>query len=105
MNNGMILLLVGGCVLTAGDIIMKKWVLTNSPMLYFYGMLVYTFALNFVALSFKYKNISVATIIFILVNVISFVLINWFYFGEKLNTMQMIGIGLGLASVIVLEAA
>jgi len=97
------LLLIGGCVLTIGDIMMKKWVLTNHPLFYLYGFLIYAFALNFVAISFKYKNIAVATIIFVLVNVISLTLVSWFYFNEKLSVVQLVGIGLGFLAVIILE--
>lgn len=106
MNNltGSVLLLLGGCILTVGDIFMKKWVITDNFRLYLYGMLIYTFALNFVAVSFKCKNIAVATIIFVLVNVISLTLVSWFYFNEKLSIVQLIGIGLGIVSVIVLES-
>jgi len=100
---GSILLLTGGCILTIGDIFMKKWVISDNPKLYLYGMLIYIFSLNFVAFSFKSKNIAVATIIFVLVNVISLTLVSWFYFNEKLSITQLFGIALGIASVIVLE--
>ena len=105
MNNitASILLLLGGCILTVGDVFMKNWIVTGANKWYIYGLLVYIFALNFVAFSFKSKNIAVATIIFVLVNVISLTLVSWFYFEEKLTTTQLIGIGLGIASVIVLE--
>jgi len=102
-TTGMTLLLLGGCILTIGDIFMKKWVVTGNNILYLYGFLIYAFALNFVALSFKCKNIAVATIIFVLINVISLTLVSWFYFQEKLSVTQLIGMGLGIASVIILE--
>lgn len=97
------ILLLGGILLTVGDILMKNW--TNSSKIWFYviGMIFWILGLVFLAMSFKYKNIAVASIIFVLFNIITLALFSWLYFNEKLTALQMIGILLGLASVIILE--
>jgi multidrug transporter EmrE-like cation transporter len=100
-----ILLFVGGIILTVGDIFMKKWVGTNNYYFYFAGLVIYIVSLNLLAFSFKYKNIAVASIIYIIFNIVTLSIVSWFYFKETLNTMQMVGITLGLISVIVLELA
>ena len=102
---GLVLVLVGGVILTAGDVLMKKWVGTNNYLFYIFGMLIYIVGLNFLAQSFKYKNIAVASIIFVLINIITLSIFSWFYFKETLSIAQIIGIILGLISVIVLEWA
>ena len=102
---GIILLLIGGIILTAGDILMKKWVANNNYLFYILGMLIYLVGLNFLAQSFKYKNIAVASIIFVLFNIITLSVFSWVYFKETLSIAQIIGIILGLISVIVLEVA
>ena len=105
MNVALILLFMGGVVLTIGDIIMKKLVNTNIYSFYFIGLIVYLIGLNFLAQSFKYKNIAVASVIFVLFNVIILVLVSWLYFKEPLNLNQIIGIVLGIIAVIVLESS
>ena len=68
MDVALILLLIGGIILTVGDILMKKWVNTNLYLFYFIGMIVYLVGLNFLAQSFKFKNIAVASVIFVIIN-------------------------------------
>lgn len=105
MNVAIILLIVGGLILTAGDILMKKWVSTKSYLFYFIGLAVYLIGLNFLAQSFKFKNIAVASVIFVIINVVTLSFVSWFYFKESLSIFQIIGICLGIASIIMLELA
>ncbi len=99
-----ILLFAGGVILTLGDILMKKWVNTSSVYFYLIGLLVYLIGLNFLAVSFRYKNIAVASTILVVFNVITLSIVSWFYFRETLTTYQIIGILLGLSSIFFLEA-
>lgn len=105
MNIAIILLLIGGLILTIGDIAMKKWVNTNSYVFYFLGLFVYLIGLNFLAQSFKYKNIAVASVIFIIFNVIILSFVSWIYFKESLSLMQIAGIVIGIIAIVVLELA
>jgi len=100
-----ILLFIGGMVLTVGDIFMKKWVAVDRPVFYIVGMIIYLIGLNFLAQSFKYKNIAVASVIFVAVNVITLSLVSWWYFKESLSLLQILGIVVGLASIVILEIA
>lgn len=99
----LIILFVGGIILTIGDIVMKKWVSTSHFSYYMIGLFIYLIGLNFLAFSFKYKNIAVASVIFVLFNVITLSIVSWLYFKETLNTMQLIGIVVGLIAVVMLE--
>lgn len=98
-----ILLAIGGLILTFGDLVMKKWVINNNIYFYIIGLMIYLIGLNFLAQSFKYKNIAIASTIFVIFNVILLSIISWFYFKEKLSTFEIIGIVLGLTSVVILE--
>ena len=98
-----ILLFIGGSVLTIGDVVMKKWVVNNNGFLFVGGLIIYLIGLVFLAYSFKYKNIAVASTIFVIFNVITLSLVSWFYFKETLTPFQIIGILLGLGSIIFLE--
>jgi multidrug transporter EmrE-like cation transporter len=101
----LIILALGGIILTAGDLFMKKWVISNHLGLYVTGMIIYIVGLNFLAFSFKYKNIAVASVIFVLFNIITLILFSYFYFGEKLSTLEIIGLSMGIFSIILLELA
>jgi multidrug transporter EmrE-like cation transporter len=105
MNIAIPLLLAGGIILTVGDILMKKWVNTHSTLFYIIGLIVYLIGLNFLAQSFRFKNIAVASVIFVIFNVVTLSIVSWLYFKETLSTLQIIGIILGITSVVVLELA
>ena len=100
---GILLTLVGGLVLTTGDILMKKWVVINNYYFFSSGLFIYLIGLCFLAFSFRYENIAVASILLVLFNVISLSLVSYFYFGEKLNLVQIFAIILGLVAVVILE--
>jgi len=104
MNTGNILLLIGGIILTAWDLFMKKWVSTNSHTFYFIWIFVYIIGLLFLAQSFKFKNIAVASMIFVVCNIITLVIVSRLYFKESLSWTQMIGILFGILSIIILES-
>ncbi|MFH1207611.1 MAG: SMR family transporter [Patescibacteria group bacterium] len=97
------LLLAGGVILTAGDLFMKQWVNSNRRLFYVVGLVIYMIGMLFLAQSFKHKNIAVASVIFVLFNVITLAIVSWLYFKEGLTGWQVVGIGLGLASVAMLE--
>jgi len=98
-----VLLALGGMVLTAGDLVMKYWIKNSSPWFYVAGILIYMVGLNFLAFSFKFKNIAVASVIFVIFNVVTLLLFSWFYFKEKLSLLQIVGILLGITAIIMLE--
>lgn len=103
MNFGLILVLMGGLVLTFGDMFMKQWSIDNNWISFSLGMIIWVIGLVFLAFSFKSKNIAVASLIFSLSNVIFLALITWLYYKEPLTTYQIIGIFLGLNAIIFLE--
>lgn len=98
-----ILLTLGGVILTMGDIAMKKWVSTNRIILFIIGMLIYMVGLVLLGLSFKYKNIAEASVIMVLVNIILLSLVSRFYFKETWTVYEVIGIFMGLGVITFLE--
>jgi len=99
----LILIFSGGIVLTAGDLIMKKWTGNSSPFLYGLGLIVYLIGMVFLSQSFKFKNIAVASLMLVLFNIITLLIASWFFYQEKLSLIQMVGIIFGLISVVILE--
>lgn len=98
-----IILFIGGSVLTVGDIVMKKWVVDNNSFLFIIGLAIYLVGLVFLAFSFKYKNIAVASVLLVIFNVLSLLFVSWFYFREKISLLQLAGIALALIAVVILE--
>lgn len=98
-----ILLSVGGLIVTVGDILMKKWVASNNWYFFIGGLLVWLFGNSFLAFSFKTENIAVASVIFIVFNIVTLALVSWLYFKEPLSTYQIIGIIFSLIAVSFLE--
>jgi multidrug transporter EmrE-like cation transporter len=82
---------------------MKEGVTTNKSLIYLGGMIFYIIGLNFLAFSFRYKNIAVASVIFVLINIITLIIFSYFYFHEKLSGLEIAGILLGTAAIIMLE--
>ena len=99
----LMLLAIGGIILTVGDIMMKKWVVSNSWIVYAVGMIFWIIGLNFLAYSFKFKNIAVASVIFVLFNIVTLLIFSYFYFKEGMSTFEILGMVLGIAAIIFLE--
>jgi len=105
MDKAIIILFLGGSILTIGDIVMKKWVLSNSLGTFILGLSIYLIGLVFLAFSFKFKNIAVASTIFVIFNVVTLSLVSFFYFKEVISPLQILGIFIGIIAIIVLELA
>jgi multidrug transporter EmrE-like cation transporter len=88
-----------------GDVIMKKWVNNNNASFFVAGLAIYLVGLVFLGYSFKFKNIAAASTIFVIFNIVTLSIVSWFYFKETLSTPQLIGIALGMCSIIFLEMA
>lgn len=103
----LIILFVGGLVLTAGDILFKFWVEKSGAYfshLYIVGILLYLIGSMFLVQSYKYDmNIVAAGIIQVLFNTIILVLVSYFYFHENLTALQVAGVVLGIISIYLIK--
>jgi len=97
------LLFAGGCLLTIGDIFQKEWIIRNNNWLFWIGIFLYTIGGVLLAICYRYKNMATATMIYITFNVITLVIVSWIWYKEDLNMMAIIGLGLGLISIGILE--
>lgn len=99
----LLLLFIGGAIDTAGDLVMKTWVVSNRRTVFILGLVIYLIGLVWLAESYKYEKIAVASIIFVVFNVIILAVVSWLYFKEPLTTVQIIGILMGIGAVALLE--
>lgn len=97
------LIIAGAAIWTVGDIFMKFWIANNKLSYAVIGILIWTVGLLFLAQSFRYKNMAVASTMMVAVNSILLVAISWFYFKEQLTMTQLVGITFGLVGLFLLE--
>lgn len=94
-------LVIGGILLTCGDLFMKSWASGGGGKIsnYCIGVLFWIIGSLFLAWTYKYKNMAVATIIYLFFNVATLVLFSMFYYKEFLTIKQWIGLVLGFIAV------
>ena len=95
----------GGLTLTVGDVLFRQYFITPHAGYFVAGFAAY--ALGALALAFSYfdKNIVVATVAFITLNVVTYALISFFWFGDEYSTLQIVAVCLGLLVFALLELA
>ncbi len=96
-------LVTGGIILTIGDIVFKFYAETSKSGLYVIGLITYVIGLMCLIQTFKTEHIATASAIFVIANVITLLLVSYFYFHETLTVLQMIGMVLALISIAFLE--
>ena len=96
-------MIISGVLLTVGDIAMKKWVVSKSSPIYVYGLVAYFIGLNFLAQSYLFKHVAVATLIVNILNIVTLTIISWVVFKDYLTIKQGIGMILALVSIILMN--
>lgn len=99
----LLLLILGGSILTIGDIVFKFHAQEPRWWLYGGGLAIYLLGLVCLVQTFKTENIAVASTIFVIANIVTLSLVSWFYFGEKLSTLQLTGIAVAVIAIVLLE--
>lgn len=102
MKNWLPLTLICGVLYTLGDLFMKKWALKPSWSMYLLGALMYVIGMNFLAFSYRFKNIAVATALAVIFNIIALTVISITYFKEPLTIKQMFGLILSISAIFLL---
>lgn len=99
-------MLIAGILLTVGDLVLNAWVNTgDSWKLYTIGILFYFIALNFLARSYKFENIAVASVIMEILNLVTYLAISYWKFGQTISRLEILGIVLGIAAITCFELA
>ena len=99
----MIWLILGGVILTIGDIFFKFWAKNPHIWMYLIGIIIYIIGLMFLIQSFRNTNIAVASAIFVIANIVTLTIVSWMYFHEPLSLIQIIGIILAIVAIFLLE--
>ena len=99
----LLILLAGGITLTIGDLFAGKWAKDGKRFLYILTVIFYMIGLNFLVLSYKFKDIAVASLLLEIFNIATLTLVGIYFLKEKITRTELAGIVLGLLAVIILE--
>lgn len=91
--------------MTAGDLVIKVWVLNQSRPHLASGLFLYFVSLVLLTLSYKYENIAVASMMIIVFNVVTLLVASKLLFGEHISSYRLGALVLALVSVGILELA
>jgi multidrug transporter EmrE-like cation transporter len=98
-----ILMIACGILLTAGDLFMKQWVVSKTWLPYVVGLAAYIVGVNFLAQSYLYRHIAIATVITNILNVVILSIVSWVVFKDCLTIKQIAGLTLAIVAIILLE--
>lgn len=97
-----IFILASGLSLAGGDIMLRKWVATPHYLFYILGFSAYFIGLNCLAQSMKHEQLVIVVTASVVVNILAVLAANYFIFHEPLTVRHLIGVGLGIATIIAL---
>jgi multidrug transporter EmrE-like cation transporter len=103
MNPALLLTFGGGLLLTGGDIFMKDWVAKNDWHFFAAGLSLYVAALVALAFSYRFENIAVASLLLVVFNVTTLLLVSYFWFGQAVSPTRLAAMAAALLAVAVLE--
>ncbi|MCR4286272.1 MAG: EamA family transporter [Candidatus Kaiserbacteria bacterium] len=105
----MIWFLLIGIGLALGDVFMNHWADNGSRFsgqlffVYLLALVIYCASLTLYAYQLKTTQLSIATVIPLLINVALVFTVSTFFLHEKINTYQLIGISLALVAIVFLS--
>lgn len=99
----LIYLISGGILFTIGDICLKKWATEDKYLFYGIGFIFYILGIILFSLTLRGKNLWVANTVLVTSNIVLLALVSYFYFHEKMSTLQVVWLILSLLGVVFLE--
>lgn len=103
MGNALIYITIGALFDTFSHLLMKSWASGNSKLYFAAGMLFYVVGLSFLAYSFTFKNIVIAAVVFLILNVTLLSIVNWLVYSEALSHKEIAGLCLGIMAIVLFE--
>ena len=99
------LILIAGAVFfeVIADIILKYWSINARPVFVVGGIIIYTTGTIMWAYSLKFGDLSKLVTVFTVLNLVAVVLVGLFLFKEEVSLINMIGMFLGVVSVILVQ--
>lgn len=82
---------------------LKKFSLNSGWYYFLFGLIFYTLVAFFLTKSFKYEGMGIVNVLWSAFSVLAVVLVGYFYFKEQVSLMEVGGMSLIVAGVIVLR--
>ena len=96
------MLLIGaGIFVTAGDLVLARWAMNGSGL--WLGLALNLVGIMFYAQTLRLESVGVATALFLGVNIAAVALGGYVVFGDALTRNSMLGIGLMVLSIVLME--
>jgi len=106
MHHGILLIFIAGLLLTIGDLILRSWVDHQDIWrLYIFGVICYFIALNFLARSYRFENIAIASVMMEVFNLVTYLVVSYWKFGDHISHLEVIGLVFGIAAIACFELA
>jgi multidrug transporter EmrE-like cation transporter len=86
-----------------GDLLFRKWGIEKKWTVFVAAIVIYNIATLMWGFSLQYIQVSTGIIILGVLNVVLVVIGGLVFFGEKLSTVQIVGVVLGIASLTLLS--
>lgn len=99
----LLLIATGALLEVAGDVTLKYWALSHRTALMIFGLGIYFAGSIFWAYSLWYESLSKAIIVFTLSNLLIALAVALLVFDETLTHKQMVGVGLALVAIFLIE--
>lgn len=99
------LLLLGTAFEIVGDLLFKRWVTVGRFSSLAWGLAIYLVGAALWAVSLRFGPLAKAAVVFAVANTLALSLSGLILFDERLGLGHVLGIGLGVLSVAVLETA
>ena len=104
MHHGILLIFVAGILLTIGDFTLRYWVADPGVWRwYVLGVGFYFIALNFLARSYLFENIAIASVVMEIFNIVTYLAISYWKFGDHISRLEMLGVVFGIAAILCFE--
>jgi multidrug transporter EmrE-like cation transporter len=98
-----VLLALSASSVIAGDYFSKYWSIHQRPLFYVLAMLGYLFSGIFYIPTLLREGLIITAIIWAIASTAGFIILGVFVFQESLSSVQIVGIILGTASLILLS--
>ncbi|MFH1375782.1 MAG: EamA family transporter [Patescibacteria group bacterium] len=85
-----------------GNFLFKSWALRDKLWLLLLGIALFAIGNAIRAFAIKQTSLSVVIPLVLLVNMVAGLLIAYFYFHEKLSTVQYVGVAFAIVSIILI---
>ncbi len=92
-----------GVLFTAGDVFLKFWAESSTFYYMLIALLLYVIASIALGYSFKREKIAIAVAVLICFNLITVALVGFTFFHETLGLKEILGIGLALVAIVLLN--